>query len=188
MTEQKHVYVILTATESVVAKVVHLLMRDQYTHSALALDETLANMYSFSRAYSRFPFYGRFRSENVHEGFLGRCRSVPGKVIAIPVTDEQYHWVEERMSDFSDSGKRYGYNYIGMFLNLIGKSYAPKDRYTCSQFVSETLGKCGAVQFNRPYSLIRPMMLNEIDGEVIYEGELKEYIPPTVSAHSGCAV
>lgn len=188
MTEQKYVYVILTATESVVAKVVHLLMRDRYTHSALALDETLANMYSFSRAYSRFPFYGRFRSENVHEGFLGRCRSVPAKVIAIPVTDEQYQLVEERLSYFRNSRKHYGYNYIGMFLNLIGKSYAPKDRYTCSQFVSETLEQCGAVQFNRPYSLIRPMMLNELDGKVIFEGELKEYVPPVLSERSGYAV
>lgn len=175
MAEQKYLYVVLTATESVVARTVGRLTKDRYTHSALALDPSLSAMYSFSRAYSRFPFYGRFRKENPNEGFLARCHSVPTKVIALPVTDEQYCRAEKRLSYFSEHTKQYGYNYIGMFLNLLGKSYAPKRRYTCSQFVSETLFECGVAQFDCPFSLVRPVMLEELNGKVIYEGNLHEY-------------
>ncbi|MBQ8381586.1 MAG: hypothetical protein IJX47_00090 [Clostridia bacterium] len=179
MTEQKYLYVVLTATESLVARAVHRLTHDRYTHSALALEPSLNAMYSFSRAYSRFPFYGKFRKESPDTGFLARCRRIPAKVIALPVTSEQYDLAEQRLSYFSDHAKRYGYNYIGMFLNLIGKSHASKRRYTCSQFVSETLFECGIAEFDRPFSLIRPVMLEKLRGEVIYEGNLHEY---TVSA------
>ncbi len=175
MSEQKYIYVVLTATSSFVAKAVGKLTGDRYTHSALSLDPSLSAMYSFSRAYSRFPFYGKFRKENPNEGFLERCDTIPTKVIALPVTDEQYELATSRISYFSNHSKKYGYNYIGMLLNLAGKSYSPKNRYTCSQFVSETLSECGIAEFDCSFSLIRPIMLEDLEGEVIYEGNLHEY-------------
>ncbi len=177
MSEKKYVYVVLIATESIVGHIVHLMMRDRYTHSALSLDDSLSAMCSFGRVYSYYPFYARFRHENVNEGFLSRCNKLPTKVIALPVTDEQYASVQERIAHFSDNRKRYRYNYRGFFFNLIGKSYCPKNRYTCSQFVSETLSECGIVEFDRPFSLIRPETLSDLDGEVIFEGDLREYSP-----------
>lgn len=175
MTEQKYLYIVLTATESLVARAVHCLTRDRYTHSAPALEPSLTAMYSFSRAYSRFPFYGKFRRESPNQGFLAHCRQVPTKVIALPVTDKQYDLVVQRLSYFCDHANRYGYNYIGMFFNLIGKSYASKRRYTCSQFVSETLYECGIVEFDCSFSLIRPVMSEDLRGEVVFEGNLHEY-------------
>lgn len=175
MSEQKYIYVVLSAPGSIVAKTIHLLLRDKYTHTSLALTSDLSVMYSFSREYVHYPFYAKFRSETTENGFLAKKRVLPAKVIAIPVTDEQYAMVEERIEHFSAHRKNYGYNYIGMFLNLIGRAYAPKNRYTCSQFVSETLAVCGIASFARSFSLIRPVMLSNLDGDVLFEGNLKDY-------------
>ncbi len=175
MSEQQYIYVILSAPGSIVAKTIHLLMKDQYTHTSLSLTPDLSVMYSFSREYSRYPFFARFRCETTDRGFLARQSALPAKVIAIPVTKRQYSMVQRRINYFSAHRLSFGYNYIGMLMNLIGLAYAPKNRYTCSQFVSETLSLCGIASFDRSFSLIRPIMLAELEGNVLFEGDLKLY-------------
>lgn len=175
MSEQKYVYIVLSSTGTVVSRTVRFLFRDRYTHASIALSPDLAVMYSFSREYTYYPFYGRFRSELTDQGFLAKRPTIPAKVIALPVTDAQYEAVKDRIEYFNAHRKSFGYNYIGLFLNLIGRSYSPKNRYTCSQFVSETLAKCGIATFELDYSLIRPIMLDKLEGDVVFEGNLKEY-------------
>lgn len=175
MSEQKYIYVVLSSPGSIVAKTVHLLLRDKYTHASLALSSDLSVMYSFSREYLHYPFFARFRQESVEVGFLAKKSVLPAKVIALPVTDDQYEMVKTRIEHFISNRLSYGYNYIGMFMNLIGRAYSPKNRYTCSQFVSETLSNCGIARFNRAFSLIRPIMLANLDGTVVFEGDLKQY-------------
>lgn len=175
MSEQKFVYIVLSAPGSIVAKTVHLLLRDQYTHASIALSPDLSAMYSFSREYVHYPFYAKFRCETTEHGFLAKRAVLPAKVIALPVTDAQYDLVKERIQHFNENRKVYGYNYVGMFMNLIGRAYSPKNRYTCSQFVSETLSECGIASFDRAFSLIRPIMLANLKGDVVFEGNLKEF-------------
>lgn len=175
MSQQKYIYVVLSAPGSIVAKTIHLLLRDKYTHTSIALAPDLSVMYSFSREYVHYPFYAKFRLETTDHGFLAKRRVLPAKVIAIPVTDKQYDMVQKRIDHFSSNRNIYGYNYVGMFMNLIGRAYTPKNRYTCSQFVSETLALCGIAKFDRSFSLIRPIMLSDLKGDVLFEGNLKDY-------------
>jgi len=175
MPEQQYIYVVLTAPGSIVAKTIHLLMRDRYTHTSISLKPDLSVMYSFSREYSHYPFFARFRCETTEEGFLARKENLPAKVIALPVTKRQYSMVQRRISYFAAHRRCFGYNYIGMLMNLIGRAYTPKNRYTCSQFVSETLSICGIASFDRSFSLIRPIMLSDLKGDVLFEGDLKKY-------------
>lgn len=175
MSEQKYIYVVLSAPGSIVAKTIHLLLRDKYTHTSLALAPDLSVMYSFSREYTHYPFYAKFRREAITQGLWAKKAKIPLKVIAIPVTDEQFEMVKNRIDHFHANRRNYGYNYVGMFMNLIGRPHAPKNRYTCSQFVSETLSLCGIAKFDRSFSLIRPIMLADLKGDVLYEGNLTEY-------------
>lgn len=175
MSEQKYVYVVLSSTGTIVSRTVRFLFRDRYTHASISIEPDLSVMYSFSREYIYFPFYGRFRAEKTDQGFLAKRTSIPARVIALPVSDAQYEMVKHRIEHFTQNRLRYGYNYIGLFLNIIGIAYAPQKRYTCSQFVSETLAKCNIASFDRDFSLIRPIMLANLKGDVVFEGNLKEF-------------
>lgn len=173
---KKYIYLVLSHPQSVVSDLIHIVTRDPYTHSALSLSPELSPMFSFGRKYSRFPFYGRYRKEAFTDAFYRRCSNVPGRIIAIPVTDDQQRCVEKRLNDFWKNRKALKYNVRGLFLGAVGIAYARPAHYTCSQFVSETLDQAGIWDFDGPYSLIRPMDLLDLDGEVIYEGDLKKYV------------
>lgn len=173
---QKYVYLVLSHPQSVVSDIIHMVTREPYTHSALALSPELSPMFSFGRKYSRFPFYGKYRKERFTDKFYRRCTHVPGRIIAIPVTDDQQNRVEKKLNDFWENRKELKYNVRGLFLNAVGIADSRPAHYTCSQFVSETLDEAGICDFDSPYSLIRPIDLSNLDGKVIYEGDLKDYV------------
>jgi len=54
------------------------------------LDRDLANMYSFGRKYTFNPFIGVFKHENLNKGTYKYCKVLPGAVIELEVTKQQY--------------------------------------------------------------------------------------------------
>lgn len=49
--DKKHIYIVLTRTNTLISRIIRLFMNDEYTHAAIALDKELNNMYSFGRKY-----------------------------------------------------------------------------------------------------------------------------------------
>ena len=49
---KEHLYVVLTRTNTIISRLIHLFTQDEYTHAALALDRELTEMYSFARQYT----------------------------------------------------------------------------------------------------------------------------------------
>lgn len=172
---QKYIYLILTHPQSVVSDIIHIVTREPYTHAALALSPKLSPMFSFSRKYSRFPFWGSYKKESFSDGFWLGCTRIPGRVIAIPVCAKQREFVSKKLYDFWEKRESLKYNVRGLFLNAVGIAYSKPAHYTCSQFVAETLEEAGICQFRIPHSLIRPVDLLQLDGHLIYEGDLKHY-------------
>lgn len=50
--DKAHLYVVLTRTNTVISRLIHLVTRDEYTHAALALDRDLKEMYSFAQIHT----------------------------------------------------------------------------------------------------------------------------------------
>ena len=173
---QKYIYLVLTHPQSVVSDIIHMVTREPYTHSALSLSPELSPMFSFSRKYSYFPFWGSYKMERFDDRFWRNCSHISGKIIAIPVTDDQQNFVEKKLYGFWNHREKLKYNVRGLFLNAVGIAYSKPAHYTCSQFVSETLDEAGIFDFDSPYSLIRPADLLKLGGEVIYNGDLKNYV------------
>ena len=86
--EKQHIYVVFSSTPYKMGKFIRAMTRESYNHVSIALDESLSQMYSFSRRYYRTPLYGGF----VHES---RSRyHVNGDatricLCALPVTSQQ---------------------------------------------------------------------------------------------------
>ena len=75
---KEHLYVVLTRTNTIISRLIHLFTQDEYTHAALALDRELTEMYSFARKYTYYPFLGRFKHERLDEGIYKLAKQLPG--------------------------------------------------------------------------------------------------------------
>ena len=130
----KYVYIVLTKTDTIVARTIRLVTRDKYSHSSLSLDRALHPMYSFARKYINFPFIGTMVKEEVGAGVYGKFSKVPCCILRIPVSDNQYYGVK-KIVDTMWQSHQYRYNYFGLVLNYLGISKHFDKRFFCSEFV-----------------------------------------------------
>jgi len=170
-----YLYIVVCAPNSIIAKIVKLFKKDKYTHSGICFDEYIDDIYSFSRKYLHFPFIGVFNNENLNSGFLKNCKVLPGKVMRIPVTEEQYNKAKEIVFNMYENKQLYKYNVKGFFSHIININGESKNKYTCSEFVATVIEKTGAAKFNKKAFKIRPQDLSNMTFETIYEGDLFIY-------------
>ncbi|WP_028305481.1 MULTISPECIES: hypothetical protein [Desulfitobacterium] len=174
-----YLYIVLTRTNTVLSKLIHMFKQDEYTHAALSLDSDLNHMYSFGRRNPYNPFIGRFRREDIHEGVYGFCENLPGAIIEVEVTQQQYDKVKELLNHFIVHSDRYRYNYRGLFYSLLDKPLSNENRFLCSEFVYFVLKESGITDLKMPRNLVRPQNLLHAEGRIIYQGDLKAVKPQT---------
>lgn len=165
----------LTRTQTIIARVIRLLKHDEFTHASLSLDSELSQMYSFGRRWTRMPFIGCFRKEEIGKGVYSLFRNIPCVVLELDVTHEQYSKVEANLSRFISHPERYGYNYRGLLGNILGIPMPSKHRFLCSEFVYHLCSESGIVQMDKPSTLVRPQNLRNF-GKVIYSGNLNDLL------------
>jgi hypothetical protein len=172
--EKSYLYIVLARTNTMVSRLVQFFKNDEYTHAAISLDKGLENMYSFSRKHTYNPFIGRFKREDVNEGLYKFCDSLPGLIIEIEVSREQHEKAKELLEHFISNSSLYKYNYKGLLYSLLNRPYSSPNRFLCSEFVYHILKESGIVDFNILGNLVRPQSLLNIDGRIVYEGNLRE--------------
>lgn len=169
-----YLYIVLIRTNTVLSNMIKLLKKDEYTHAAISLDENIEYMYSFGRKDAYNPFIGRFKQEHINRGIYRFHRYLPGIVIKVGVSKEQYDKAKFLLDDFILNSDMYKYNYKGLLYSLVEKSSYQDDRFLCSEFVYHILYESYIVDFKVSRNLVRPQNLLDIKGEVIYEGNLKD--------------
>jgi hypothetical protein len=172
--EKYYLYIVLTRTNTVISNLIHILKNDEFTHAAISLDKELNYMYSFGRRKTYNPFIGRFRKEDINEGVYKYCENLPGTIIEVEVSKEQYEKAKILLENFINNSDLYKYNYRGLIYNLLNKSVCIENRFLCSEFVYYILNESGIVDFNISRNLVRPQSLLNINGNIIYKGNLKE--------------
>lgn len=173
--EKYNLYVVLTRTNSIVSQMIHFVTKDQFTHSAISFHKDLREMYSFARKYANNPFIGRFRTEELDKGLYGRQKTLPGAVIELDVTKEQYEKARAIVDEFIKNSSKYKYNYIGLLNSWLGRNVVYEYRFVCSEFVYHVLHESGVVDFNVSRNLVTPLDLLRVPGKIIYKGDLKRY-------------
>jgi len=174
--EKYYLYVVLTATNTTMSKLIQLIKKDEYTHAAIALDEELNYLFSFGRKYTYNPFLGRFKKEDINEGIYKFCKVLPGVIIKVEVSKNQYKKTVNLLNNFMINSSRYKYNYRGLFHSLFNKPVYYDNRFLCSEFVYYILKEAGIVDFQISGNLVRPQNLMDLKGNIIYKGDLKEVI------------
>ncbi|MDR3148883.1 MAG: hypothetical protein LBT88_02535 [Oscillospiraceae bacterium] len=170
-----YIYVVLSRSPTILSRAIHRISGDAYTHAALAMDENLRNMFSFGRRWANNPFIGCFRRERLNEGVYKYCSTLPGTVIKLDVSPEQHKRVSAILTGFRKNRKYYGYNYLGLFAHLFDMNYQSDNSFFCSEFVYHVLQQSGITDWNVPRSRVKPYDLLQLNGEVVFKGDLTHY-------------
>lgn len=172
--EKCYLYIVLTRTNTVMSKLIRIFKNDQYTHAAISLDKELNHMYSFGRRDTYNPFIGRFRKEDINEGVYKFCNTLPGAIIELELSKWQYEKVKALLNHFISNSDIYKYNYKGLVHSLLNKEVCSENRFLCSEFVYHILKESGIADFKISRNLVRPESFLNIEGRMIYKGNLKE--------------
>lgn len=171
--DSKYIYIVLTRTNSTLSKAIHYVTKDDYTHAAISLDKNLNQMYGFSRKYTRNPFIGVFKKEDITKGLYSFQKELPGVIIELEVSEKEYNSFRHILDEFINNSHKYKYNTKGLFYGLINKDMDSKDKFLCSEFVYYILNKSNIIDWDVSANLVKPVDLLELPGEIIYEGDLK---------------
>jgi ribosomal protein L31E len=172
-----YLYIVLTRTNTVISKIIQVIKKDEFTHAAISLDKDLNHMYSFGRRKTYNPFVGRFKKEEMNEGIYKTSNTLPGAVIEVQVSKQQYEKTKELIEHFINNSNTYKYNYMGLVYCLLNRTSYRDDKFLCSEFVYYILNESDIADLKIPRNLVRPQSLLNIEGKVIYNGNLKELKP-----------
>ena len=170
----KHVYIVLTNTNTRVSRFLRLFTREEYNHVSIALCDGCKEMYSFSRWIVWFPLIGGFTKESVDEGVLAQHPETKCIIYDLEVTDKDYELVKKRLKKFLKEPKKYKYSFINIPLMFLNIPYERKDLYVCSSFVSYILR--GIVDLEKDFTLIKPSDYNSLNLNSVYEGTLRDFV------------
>lgn len=173
---QRYIYVLLSKTNTVVARLIRLYTKEPYSHVSIALDAELNELYSFARKQRFNPLNSGFIKEDLEKGVFGADKSTICCVYEVPVTEEQYQHMRKEITHFVDNEKNYGYNYAGLFGAMFGINRDDGIHYMCSQFVTHVFNTGGVKLFPTEKGLVRPFDFHiRLKDKQIYDGKLCEY-------------
>lgn len=152
----KAIYVLLTRSETILSKIVHLVTADTYTHASISFEEDLQTLYSSSRKNGRTLFPAGPCKEYLHKGYYKRHSQIPCAVYELQVTDVVYKSAKREADQIMENSDQYHFNIIGLLLCRFNIPYHRKHYFFCSQFVSEILHRSHALTLPKDTSLMRP--------------------------------
>lgn len=173
---QDYIYLILSSSSSLPAKIIKTFIESPLNHSSISLDDSLCEMYSFGRLKMWNAFYGGFVREHKDKGFYEKFTDTYVRVYRFPVSREVYQNTEKFLRDCYNRKEEFKYNLIGVAMAKINVPVVRKDQYFCSEFVAICFDSCKIRELNRNPHTYQPSFFEELpDKELIYDGMLRDY-------------
>jgi inositol transport system substrate-binding protein len=170
----KSVYLLLTRTNTVSARIIRKLTRNFYSHVSISLDDECNSFYSFARRNYYLPFIAGFITEDVESGIFGKYQDTICTLYELKIDDSVYDKINVKITEMMMDYERYRYNIIGLFACYFGIPYNRRHHFFCSQFVARLLDEAEAVDLPKDANLIKPTdfcLLPELT--TLYQGKLK---------------
>ena len=153
----KRIFIVLSSTNTMLAKSIRKCTGTEFSHTSLALDNNFEEMYSFSRRKTNNPFVGRFKRESFDTGIFAKSKDCLCQIYTAQVTDEQIDKIKEKLEYFSKSKKTFKFNNLGLFACWFKVKFPRKYKRVCSQFVSECLDyACPEIILPKHYWIMQP--------------------------------
>ncbi len=183
----KNIYVILSATPTMMGKIIRVFTRSCFNHSSISLTEGWEEMYSFARYRASNPLVGGFVKEFPQRLSLGKeNHDVYIKVYRIPVSDSQFNEIKMFIYGIRDDREENIYNTLAAVGIFLGYRFNTYKAYTCSDFVAQSLSKGKIIsQSYLSKNIVPDEMQNFLDKYTVYCGRLKNY-KPVRNANTEC--
>ena len=177
MDEQKYIYAAILSSPFGTGKVIRAATKFLYNHSAISFSPDMHSFYSFARYYKPAPFYSGFIEESVLR-YKSEKHQSHIKVFKIPVTEENYAKIKERISSFEENKEDYIYNLVSVLFFLQKKNIKIKNAYTCLEFTSGIVRDFCEIEELKKRSFVSIKDFSEIlDPYTVYEGPTEKYFP-----------
>ncbi len=174
--KQYNLYILLSDTGSFISKGIKLYTKEPYSHVSLALDIDLNEIYSFGRLKMHNPLIGGFVREDKDYGTYSIFPNTTIELYSIKVNETQFLQIKNEIERFSNSERKYSYNFLGVAGVLVNRPINREYSYFCSQFVAEVLQNSDINIIDKDAGLTLPNdFRNNKNLNLIYSGHLKGY-------------
>lgn len=178
MGNMKNVYVILSATPTLMGKIIRIFTRSSFNHSSISLTENWDEMYSFARYRASNPLVGGFVKEFPQRLSLGKNRIVYIKVYKIPVSEKRFNEIKMFIYNIREDKEENIYNSMAVLGILFRCKFNTYKTYTCSDFVEKSLLTGNIILRNQiSKNIIPDEMQKSLDKYTCFSGCLNDYTP-----------
>ena len=176
----KQIYIVLTHTGTLLSRIIKSYTKDEFSHSSIALDVELKQMYSFGRLNPYNPFVGGFVHEYIDQGTFKRFYNTRAKVYALDVTEKQYDKIKFIISEIQNEKENYKFNRLGLVAVGLHRRVQKEHAFYCAEFVKYIIEEAG-IDTKLP-DVIKPEDFKKIQGlQEIYGGLLRKYSSPKIN-------
>jgi len=171
---KKKIYIVFSQTNTILARIIKLITKNEYSHVSLSFDEKCKIMYSFGRKYDSNPFYGIFKIENINEGLFKKTNAKIA-IYELDISEKTYKNIKRNIKKIEQNNK--GYNIFGLILAIFDFRIKRK-KYYCSEFVYKVLAEDNVKIIKKTDKAIRPIYIknNLENSKLIYTGRVNNYI------------
>lgn len=167
----KRVYIIVSASDTLPAKLIRHITRAEYNHSSISFDDDLQTFYSFGRKHMWTPLIGGFIEETPNTGVFALYPNSRACVLSIETDEEKYNAAKGYVEEMYKNRRKHKYNYIGVCLAVLHKSFKRKRHFYCSEFVSDVLLRFGIIKEGSLGKIVKPTDFFFLENSrIIYRG------------------
>lgn len=178
----KEIYLVLTQTGTILSRFLKVVTGKEYNHISISFDPELRFLYSFGRKNAYNPWIGGFVQESPEFGTFKRFPETRALVLSVPVSDDAYEGLVQKIEDMFRNKNLYYYDSLGLVLAFFKVIYKREHHFYCSDFVRKMLVDFGIESPEQFEEIVQPMhFVNLPDTQVIYTGKLREFSHELVS-------
>ena len=159
--------ILFTRYTDFVSKLLYLVSGRSYTHVSISLDTEDTYFYGFNTKGFKKEYPRKHRN-----------RTKENICYRIEISDKSYHKLKKILEDFEKRKQKLSYNWIGIFLCIIGIPFTMKNKFFCSQFIAWALLAAGVIVWKKNYSRYLPAHIKkELDNTELVKEKVFNAVP-----------
>ena len=166
---KRYINILLLRYPDRFSKTFRFFSRCKYSHASIGISDSDFTFFSY--------VLKGFRTEFPRKHPTYKTQEIPCELYRIEVSEEKYNFAKAALEDHVRHSPNCRFSYLSFVFCFMRIKMPLKDRYICSQFVSEILDKVNAVPLAKHSSLYLPddfMKMKEL--EHCYSGYLSQLV------------
>lgn len=173
----KNIYIVLIKAHTLLGSAARKIMRYEYTHIAVCLDNSLTDFISFSRRRHYLPFDAGFMHEKRDFYAFGKHKDFKAKVFQINVTEEDF-LKTMKFIHICENDKKIVFNFLSMLTMPVFHGINICKAYNCMSFTAKVLELSG-VHLTKPFYKYSIRDIDKLlSGKCIFEGKVPRIPSP----------